>query len=248
VPEHDVEAVAEARPRLARRAAQRRAGSGGPPPSSPGPAPAIGAPHPLLQLQRQHGNRHVQRVVARARKAEGGAEVDRAVEDAIQRARGSGQPLDSGVRAQMERTLGADFGGVRVHTGAEADTLSRAVSARAFTTGRDVFFRQGAYAPGSSGGRELLAHELTHVVQQAGPGIQRKLAISRPGDPHEQEADRVAQAAIRQEQWSAPPIAAEPAIARQADEEDQEPIQMKADPALQRQPEEPEEAEDAGPP
>ena len=233
MPEHDLDGVAAARSQIARRTARRRAGSGGPP-----PAPVAGPSHPLLQLQRQHGNRHVQRVVALARQAEGGASVDRTVEEGIQRARGTGQPLDSGVRTQMEGALGADFGGVRVHTGSEADTLSRAVSARAFTTGRDVFFRQGAYAPGSSGGRELLAHELTHVVQQTGAGIQRKLAVSQPGDLHEQEADRVAQAAVRQEQRAGPATAAEPVVARQVDEDDQEPIQMQADPALQRQPEE----------
>ncbi len=89
------------------------------------------------------------------------------LEAAIQRARGSGQPLSRGIRAPMEQAFGADFGGVKVHTGAESDTLNRSIQARAFTTGQDVFFRQGAYDPGSRGGKELLAHELTHVVQQS---------------------------------------------------------------------------------
>ncbi len=88
------------------------------------------------------------------------------LEATIQRARGSGQPLASGIRAPMEQAFGADFGGVKVHTGAESDLLNRSIQARAFTTGQDVFFRQGAYDPGSRGGKELLAHELTHVVQQ----------------------------------------------------------------------------------
>ena len=88
------------------------------------------------------------------------------LEAAIQRARGSGQPLSRGIRAPMEQAFGADFGGVKVHTGSESDTLNRSIQARAFTTGQDVFFRQGAYDHGSRSGQELLAHELTHVVQQ----------------------------------------------------------------------------------
>jgi hypothetical protein len=97
-------------------------------------------------------------------------------ESTLQRARTGGQPVAAGLRTHMERGLGADFGDVRVHTDAQADQLSRAVSARAFTTGRDIFFRHGEYNPGSSGGQRLVAHELTHVVQQgaAPQNIQRK--------------------------------------------------------------------------
>jgi hypothetical protein len=76
--------------------------------------------------------------------------------------------MTEAVRAPLEDAFGVDFGGVKVHTGAEADALTRSVQARAFTTGRDIFFRAGEYAPGSRRGRELLAHELTHVVQQGG--------------------------------------------------------------------------------
>jgi hypothetical protein len=94
------------------------------------------------------------------------APVDAGVESAIESARGGGQPLDHGTRSQMEGAFGADFSGVRVHTGAHSDSLNRAVQARAFTTGQDIFFGGSEYNPGSSGGKELLAHELTHVVQQ----------------------------------------------------------------------------------
>jgi hypothetical protein len=102
------------------------------------------------------------------------APVDAGVESQIESARGGGQPLDHGTRAQMEGAFGADFTGVRVHTGAESDTLNRAVQARAFTTGQDIFFGGSEYDPGSSGGKELLAHELTHVVQQNPHTAQRK--------------------------------------------------------------------------
>lgn len=105
--------------------------------------------------------------IQRTSSAEGG-EVDGNIESAIQRARGNGSPLGEGVRAPMESAFGADFGGVNIHTGKEADSLNQSLQARAFTTGKDIFFRQGEYNPESSGGKELLAHELTHVVQQTG--------------------------------------------------------------------------------
>jgi hypothetical protein len=176
----------------------------------------------LLRLQREYGNQYVRQVVTLARKGQGEADVTPEVEEAIQAARGGGQALDRGVRGQMEPAMGADFGGVRVHTGSQADALNRSLSARAFTTGQDIFFKQGEYSPGSSGGRELLAHELTHVVQQnAGvsraqapdeepdedtggkalaKSIQAKLSVGAAGDQYEQEADRVASSVMRQEQ------------------------------------------------
>ncbi len=90
------------------------------------------------------------------------------VEAGIRRAEGSGQPLAGNVRAPMERAFGSDFGRVRIHTDAQSNTLNQAVNARAFTTGQNIFFKQGEYNPSSSAGKELLAHELTHVVQQNG--------------------------------------------------------------------------------
>lgn len=90
---------------------------------------------------------------------------------AIRRASGGGQPLDAGLQAAMGQAIGADFRRVRVHTSAQADQLSQSIQARAFTTGRDVFFRRGAYQPASRAGQRLIAHELTHVAQQRGqPG------------------------------------------------------------------------------
>jgi hypothetical protein len=105
--------------------------------------------------------------------AEGG-EAGPEVEQAIQRSRGSGKALPEGVRASMEGAFGADFSGVRVHSNAESDALNDSLSARAFTTGKDIFFRKGDYSPTSKEGQELLAHELTHVVQQNGAAIQSK--------------------------------------------------------------------------
>jgi hypothetical protein len=80
--------------------------------------------------------------------------------------RSGGSPLSAGVRRPFEQAFGADLGSVRIHTGAKADRLSRSLNAQAFTTGSDIFFTKGAFNPGTSSGTELLAHELTHVVQQ----------------------------------------------------------------------------------
>lgn len=89
------------------------------------------------------------------------------VEESIQRSQGKGQELTPTVREPMEDAFGFDFGRVRIHADTEGDRLSRSLEARAFTTGEDIFFRQGAYAPDSPSGKKLLAHELTHVVQQS---------------------------------------------------------------------------------
>jgi len=88
------------------------------------------------------------------------------LEAQIDTTRGSGEHLSKEARLPMEQAFGADFSDVRVHTDAEADALNRQLSAKAFTTGQDIFFGQGEYNPGSGSGRELLAHELTHVLQQ----------------------------------------------------------------------------------
>jgi len=153
----------------------------------------------LLQLQKQYGNRYVERVVSLARENSQHPDVPQDVENSIHRERGGGQNLDPGVRRQMESSFGANFSGVRVHTDGQADSLSRTLNARAFTTGQDIFFRQGAYEPGSSVGRELLAHELTHVVQQNGKSVSRAMSVSHPSDPHEVEAEQTARAIMQQE-------------------------------------------------
>lgn len=98
----------------------------------------------------------------------GGMTATHQLEGAIRQARVSGQQLDSTLLAQMSDNMGYDFSGARVHTGPEADELNRQLNARAFTTGQDIFFRQGEYNPHTSTGQNLLVHELTHVVQQTG--------------------------------------------------------------------------------
>ncbi|MEB3355619.1 MAG: DUF4157 domain-containing protein [Synechococcales bacterium] len=113
---------------------------------------------------------------------EGAIAAEEELETAIQQTRGSGQPLAGAIRTPMEQAFGgADFSGVRVHTDAKSDALNQSIQAKAFTTGQDVFFRQGAYNPGSRGGQELIAHELTHVVQQnAVPPLQAQIDQPNP--------------------------------------------------------------------
>jgi hypothetical protein len=172
-------------------------------------------------LQRQYGNRYVQRVVALARKGNGEVEASPEVEKSVQQNQGSGQPLNSEVQEQMESAFDTDFSGVRVHTDAESDALNRSLNARAFTTGQDIFFRQDSYNPGSSSGRKLIAHELTHVVQQNGSQIQPKLMVNQPGDRYEQEADQVAQVVSQREQQVTPTEVSAGLVQRQEEEEEE---------------------------
>jgi hypothetical protein len=83
---------------------------------------------------------------------------------------GAGAPLDAASRSCFEPRFGQDFGSVRIHDGPEAATAADRIQARAFTVGRDVAFAAGQYDPSSEGAKRLLAHELTHVVQQSGAG------------------------------------------------------------------------------
>lgn len=109
--------------------------------------------------------------------AGGGLAVSPEVEQSLESVRGTGAGLPAEVRHPMERAFGADFTGVRVHTDGRADAFNQALGARAFTTRSEIFFRAGEYGPDTKPGRELLAHELTHVLQQ-GAAVQRKPLVS----------------------------------------------------------------------
>lgn len=105
-----------------------------------------------------------------------------------------GQPLDAETRAFFEPRFGHDFSNVRVHTEETAAESARAVNALAYTVGRDLVFGSGQYAPRTETGRALVAHELTHVVQQsASAGDQGPLRLSDPSEASEQQADAAAQ-------------------------------------------------------
>ncbi|HWB84011.1 MAG TPA: DUF4157 domain-containing protein [Bryobacteraceae bacterium] len=121
--------------------------------------------------------RSIQRLPSSSAAPAGTADSDDRVQSCIQESVGRGAALPSPTRASMETQFGADFGKVRVHTGADAANLNRSLHSIAFTTGSDIFFGDGRFQPDSPQGSRLLAHELTHVVQQrgvSGPVIQRK--------------------------------------------------------------------------
>jgi hypothetical protein len=98
------------------------------------------------------------------------------VENRINDSKGKGSSLPEDTKKGMEQSFGTDFSGVRIHTGGNAAKLSNDLRAQAFTHGKDIYFNSGKYSPDSSSGKHLLAHELTHVVQQNGAG---KPAISK---------------------------------------------------------------------
>ena len=108
-----------------------------------------------------------------------------------------GQPLEPAARAYFERPFGQDFSDVRVHSGPRAAESAREVHARAYTVGPHMTFGEGQYQPNTASGRRLIAHELTHVVQQRSAQAVPQgapLAVSSPGDAAEREAERISTA------------------------------------------------------
>lgn len=110
----------------------------------------------------------------------------------------SGRPLDSALQQDMSQRFGYDFSSVRVHAGAAAEQSARDVKAHAYTVGSNIVFGAGRYAPASNEGRRLLAHELTHVVQQGGGGGNSVMPykIEPSNSAHEQQADATAEAVL----------------------------------------------------
>lgn len=112
--------------------------------------------------------------------AAGGTRAPDSVGDVL---RSTGAPLEPDLRADMEQGLGRDLGAVRLHHGPQAQRSAREVAARAYTVGGEIVFAAGAYAPDTSAGRQLLAHELAHATQpDAGRVLRRTPAAPRNGD------------------------------------------------------------------
>jgi hypothetical protein len=158
-----------------------------------------GDPRGLLGLQRTAGNAAVTGMLEEERSP---------VHDVIS---GSGQALDHDTRRDMEGRFGADFSDVRVHTGEQARRSAASVNAQAYTVGSNVVFQH--YDPSSDSGRHMLAHELTHVIQQRGGPVDGTDAgggvrVSNPSDRFEREAaataDRVMSAAAPVQRQEAP--------------------------------------------
>ncbi len=127
--------------------------------------------------------KRLQRLPKVQKQGDGNLKATSDVASRLSSTRGRGSNLDEDTRGEMESNFGADFGDVRVHTDSEATQLSQDLGAKAFTHGSDIYFNQGQYNPNSSEGKHLLAHELTHTVQQ-GASIQRKVNISTSKAPN----------------------------------------------------------------
>ncbi|MEU6667870.1 DUF4157 domain-containing protein [Streptomyces sp. NPDC046727] len=111
------------------------------------------------------------------------------------------EPLEPGLRSDLEGRFGTDLASIRLHAGPRADADARRLGADAFTTGQDIFFRSGRFAPATREGLRLLAHEVTHTIQQRQRGRARGPArystVSDPADPAELEAHLVADRLVR---------------------------------------------------
>jgi hypothetical protein len=191
----------------------------------------------LSALQQKIGNRAIQRLLTQ-RSEDGSTELNEDTASRVNQERSGGQPLMEGVQKQMGAALGYDLSGVHVHTSPEADSLNRELGAKAFTTGQDIFFREGNYDPNTSSGQQLIAHELTHVVQQGTGEVSSdagRMKVNEPGDIFEQEADSVADTITNTD------------VSAQIQKQEEEEIQMQVEPeeeeeeAIQMQVEEEEE-------
>lgn len=107
--------------------------------------------------------------------------------------RSTGQPLDPDTQAEMEDKFGKDFGGVRVHSDSEANESVKTEKAKAYTVGEDIVIGDSHYTPETKAGKELLGHELAHVVQQGRGGSQ---PVLDPSAPHEQDARSAGTASV----------------------------------------------------
>ncbi len=109
-------------------------------------------------------------------------QVSAKLQSQIAALRGGGQPLDASTRTFFERRFGRDFSEVRIHERGSAAATAREVNALAYTTGRDIVFAPSQYSPGTQRGKRLLAHELTHTIQQ-GHARESAPAVQRMGNP-----------------------------------------------------------------
>jgi hypothetical protein len=235
-----------------------------PPRAIPGLQRAIGNQHVQLmlartepvagiaaQIQRQAIEGYVQQraapddaqleVAQRQADPDGGAELADPVTDEITRGtRRGGSQLPKGIQAKMKRNLGvANPEEIQVHTDNQADMLSKALGARAFTTGSHIFFQQGEYDPGSSKGQALLYHESVHTVQQGGVkgnAPQTKMVVNPPDDRYEQEAEAVAEQAVLTPEPTRPQFVepsakpkTTPHVSQKDDEESDEGYQQQAE-------------------
>lgn len=136
------------------------------------------------QTVRRNGQSGARQEESGAAKLDGGS-APAIVQDVLG---SSGRPLDAATRDFFEPRFGHDFSQVRVHTDEKAASSAQAVNAQAYTVGKNIVFGAGKYAPNNREGQRLIAHELTHTVQQSGSAVQGVSKIGQPDDVHEQDS------------------------------------------------------------
>jgi hypothetical protein len=148
--------------------------------------------------------------------------------------RSPGQPLDAATRALFEPRFGHDFSKVRVHADARANESARSVNALAYTVGPQIVFGAGLYQPNAAGGKQLLGHELTHVVQQHGHiATADQLRVGPSDDTYEREANQTSLNVTSREQNVVPPVLGTgPSVQRQGEESGGGPAAAGALPSL----------------
>jgi len=194
----------------------------------------------ITHLQKTVGNNAVQAMLAQRKESAGPSPLQDDVADNIRSEKGGGHQLHPDVADKAGGVMGQDFSDVNVHTDGKADNLSRSIGAKAFTTGNDIFFKEGEYNPQSEEGQHLISHELTHVVQQgsgnkAPSSVQGKMTVNDPNDKYEKEADNVADKVVKSE---AAPVQAQESEGQAQRAEEEEEVAAKRDDTVQREEEE----------
>lgn len=214
------------------------------PDQRPAAEAATGVDARFLGLQRLIGNSGVAQFLG----AQGDSpEHDDARSPVLDVIGGGGVPLEEKTRATMETRLGGDFRDTRIHTDGRAAASAHSVNAQAYTVGRDVVFAPGKYDPRSPAGQRTLAHELTHVIQQAngpteGTPAPGGIRVSDPSDRFERAAEHAADRVMSGGATSTgggTTASASSAVQRQAEEEE-----ASVQPQIQRQAEEEGEGEE----
>lgn len=116
------------------------------------------------------------------KKPEGAQVASGTIENQILSSKGGGSPMSGETRSAMESGFGADFSNVRIHTDSSAVQMNKSIGAQAFTSGNDIYFNEGKYNPNSTSGKHLLAHELTHTIQQGGSSAMAQTKIQMMPD------------------------------------------------------------------
>jgi Domain of unknown function (DUF4157) len=96
------------------------------------------------------------------------------IESRLKKTKGGGNPMSKAIKLEMENAFGADFSTIRIHTDSNAVSMCQEMKAQAFTNGSDIYFNKGKYNPNSAAGKQLLAHELTHTIQQGAVSVTHK--------------------------------------------------------------------------